>query len=103
MVHRDPNFRPSVAGTPIRLEARRPAALTCRDAILAALANLGERTGRSVFKVKEVYAEIVASGASYAEPTVFSRVAGGISAPGSHGSRRDSLPSPGSSHPSTSQ
>jgi alpha-glucoside transport system substrate-binding protein len=29
----------------------------------------------------------------------FGRVAGGISAPGSHRSRRDSLPSPGSSHP----
>jgi len=31
------------------------------------------------------------------------RVAGGIAAPGSHRSRRESLPSPGSSHPSVSQ
>ncbi len=37
-------------------------------------------------------------------PSAFrGRVAGGVAAPGSHRSRRESLPSPGSSHPSVSQ
>jgi len=38
-----------------------------------------------------------------ASPAFRGRVAGGIAAPGSHRSRRESLPSPGSSHPSVSQ
>src|SRR4051812_30441294 len=46
---------------------------------------------------KEDYAALIA--AAHAPQLTQGRVAGGIAAPGSHRSRRDSLPSPGSSHP----
>jgi hypothetical protein len=36
-----------------------------------ALAALRGRTGQQLFTVREVYAEMVAAGTSYAEPTVF--------------------------------
>ncbi|MGH2744006.1 MAG: hypothetical protein ACRDN8_16315, partial [Thermoleophilaceae bacterium] len=59
-------------------------------------------------RVTRALEEAVFGGASHIRAFVdvdprAGRVAGGIAAPGSLGSRRDSLPSPGSSHPSAGQ
>lgn len=70
----DTNHSPSFAGQPIRLGGRKSAAPTCREEVLAALAALETRAAREVFTVREVYAEMVATGTRYAEPTVFKTI-----------------------------
>jgi hypothetical protein len=67
----DTNRAPTVAGGWIRLGGRKPADASCRDEVAASLAALWERTSHAVFAVGEVYAEMVAAGARYAESTVF--------------------------------
>jgi hypothetical protein len=62
---------PSVAGQDIRLGGRKLAACSCRDEVAAALSALTARDSKSVFTVREVYAEMVASGTRYAESIVF--------------------------------
>ncbi|MGH9091943.1 MAG: hypothetical protein ACRDZR_11290 [Acidimicrobiales bacterium] len=61
----------SVAGQDIRLGGRKPAAPSCRDGVVAAFSALAARDGRSVFTVREVYAQMVAGGTRYAESIVF--------------------------------
>ncbi len=65
------NRGPVVAGGWVRLGGRRPAEASCRDEVAAALADLQDRTGQQLFTVREVYAEMLAAGTSYAESTVF--------------------------------
>jgi hypothetical protein len=67
----DKNRSPSFAGQAIRLGGRKSVAPTCRDEVLAALAALEMRAAGRVFTVREVYAEMVATGTRYAELTVF--------------------------------
>src|SRR4029077_5080376 len=71
MMPPDTNRGPSFAGREIRLGRRKPAAPTCREEVLSALAALETRAAGEVFTVREVYAEMVATGTRYAEPTVF--------------------------------
>ncbi|MHB8188772.1 MAG: hypothetical protein ACYDDU_22460 [Dermatophilaceae bacterium] len=71
MVPPDTNRRPSFAGQRIRLGGRKPAASTCRNEVVEAVAALSARDGRQAFTVRQVYAEMLAEGTSYAEPTVF--------------------------------
>lgn len=58
-------------GQDIRLGGRKLAACSCRDEVAAALSALTARDSKSVFTVREVYAEMVASGTRYAESIVF--------------------------------
>jgi len=67
----DTNHGPSFAGRGIPLGARKPAASSCRDEVLAALETLSAQDKKQVFTVREVYAEMRRGGTSYAEPTVF--------------------------------
>jgi len=65
------NRGPAVAGGWVRLGGRSPIEANCRDEVAASLAVLWDRTGQQVFTVREVYAEMLAAGARYAESTVF--------------------------------
>lgn len=67
----DTNHRSSFAGQRLRLGGRKPAASSCRDEVVAALARLAALDRKQVFTVREVYAEMMATGTSYAESTVF--------------------------------
>jgi len=65
------NRGPSFPGSAIRLGGRKPAASSCRDEVLVAMAALSGRNGRGVFTVSEVYAEMRARRTPYVESTVF--------------------------------
>lgn len=65
------NRGPSIGGGWIRLAGRKQAQGGCRDEVATALYALLARDGRSVFTVRDVYAEMVAAGTLYAETTVF--------------------------------
>jgi hypothetical protein len=67
----DANRRSSFAGQRLRLGGRKPAGNSCCDEVVAALAVLAARDGTQVFTVREVYVEMLATGTSYAESTVF--------------------------------
>jgi hypothetical protein len=54
----------SVGGGWVRLGVRKPAGRSCRDEVLAALVSLRERTGTEVFTVRQVLAEMLATGTS---------------------------------------
>jgi hypothetical protein len=71
MVPSDANWRPIVAGHPIRVRGRGPAAALCRDDVLAALSDLGDRSSRQTFTVREVHREMTARGTVYAGPSRF--------------------------------
>jgi hypothetical protein len=62
---------PTVAGGWVRLGGRKLAQTSCRDEVAAALHTLSVRDDRSVFTVREVYAQMVVAGTAYAESTVF--------------------------------
>ena len=65
------NRGPSFTGRPVRLDGRKPGWLpVCRAEVLAAFAALSARSGRQLFTVREVYAEMRECGTSYAEATV---------------------------------
>jgi hypothetical protein len=68
----DTNQSPSLAGRAIRLGRRKFSVPTCRNEVLTAMTALSERNGqREIFTVREVYAEMVAGGTAYAEPTAY--------------------------------
>jgi hypothetical protein len=71
VVPRDTNRRSSFAGQRLRLGGWKPASSSCRDEVAAALAVLAARDGKQVFTVRDVYVEMLATGTSYAESTVF--------------------------------
>ncbi len=52
-------------GPVIRLGARRRIALTCRDEVLGAIADLEAREGVETFTVPQVAAEMLAAGTAY--------------------------------------
>jgi hypothetical protein len=58
MVPPGANWRPTIAGHPIRVRGRGPAAALCRDDVLAALSALGDRSSRQAFTVREVHREM---------------------------------------------
>lgn len=70
----DTNRRSSFAGQRFRLGGRKPAARSCRDEVVAALSGLAVLGGQQVFTVREVYVEMLATGTSYAESTVFKTI-----------------------------
>jgi hypothetical protein len=67
----DTNRGSSFAGQRLQLGGRKPAGSSCRDEVVAALAVLAARDGKQAFTVREVYVEMLATGTSYAESTVF--------------------------------
>jgi hypothetical protein len=70
----DANRGPAVAGGWVRLGGRKSAERSCRDEVVATLADLRNRTGQEVFTVRAVYGEMLAAGTRYAESTVFKRM-----------------------------
>jgi hypothetical protein len=66
----DTNRRSSFAGQRFGLSRRRPAASSCRDEVVAALAGLTGPDEEPVFTAREVYAEMLVAGTSYVESTV---------------------------------
>jgi hypothetical protein len=70
----DTNRGPAVAGAWVRLGRRRPAQASCRDEVGACLETLYGRTGQQVFTIRDVYAEMLATGTRYAESTVFKTI-----------------------------
>lgn len=71
MVPPDTNRRSSFAGQRFRLGGRRPAARSCPDEVVAALSGLAILDGKQVFTVREVYEQMLTTGTSYTESTVF--------------------------------
>lgn len=71
MMPPDTNRSPSFAGRWLRLGGRKRAASSCRDEVVAALAALSAGDGGRAFTVRRVYADMLARGTAYAEPTVF--------------------------------
>jgi hypothetical protein len=67
----DTNRGSSFAGQRLRMGGRRPAARSCRDEVINALAGLAARDRKRVFTAREVHAEMMVIGTSYAESTVF--------------------------------
>ena len=65
------NRGPAVAGGWVRLGGRQPARPSCRDEVASVMATLQHLTGRQVFTVRDVYAEMQAAGTRYTESTVF--------------------------------
>jgi hypothetical protein len=64
------NHWAAIPGRRIKLGRRRLAALSCRDEVLSAIVALGEREGRDVFTVRQVYAEMQSRDTDYAWSTV---------------------------------
>lgn len=62
--------RPTIAGQPIYLGERKPAALTCRDEVAAAVEALVAGGGEAVFTVANVYAAMAACGSVWSRATV---------------------------------
>jgi hypothetical protein len=62
--------RPTIAGRPIHLGERKPAVLTCRDEVVAAVEALAVGGGEPVFTVERVYAAMVRCGSSWSRETV---------------------------------
>jgi hypothetical protein len=62
--------RPRIAGQPIYLGERRPAAATCRDEVVEAVGWLLAHRGGRPFTVAEVYAAMVGAGTSWRRATV---------------------------------
>jgi hypothetical protein len=76
MMTRDTNSGPAIPGDRIRLGGRRRTTPNCRDEVLVALDALVERHRDRPFAVREVYAEMVTKGTTYAELSVFKTMQG---------------------------
>jgi hypothetical protein len=70
----DTNRGPAVPGGWVRLGSRKSAERSCRDEIVATLADLRNGTGQQVFTVRAVYGEMLAAGTRNAESAVFKTI-----------------------------
>ncbi len=70
----DTNHGAKVAGPVLRLGKRKPEAPTCRERLVSAAMRLTQRTGGETFLMRDLVAELRASGAPYRKDTVYKTI-----------------------------